>query len=281
MPLLYSDLTRSFAQMSPRRISLPKDLSDLEQELEPEILEEDGEGGEGAAITPEEARQRAKLRMELTQQISEDLMRQTEDERKTVIALAEAQADDIRREAREEGQNSGYAEGTRRGIEEGRQKAFAEAQEECDAMLEQARLVKKQAKSVLEAAHEKSLSRADRKRNEIIELSIAIAEKIIHAELNATRELILGIAEEACQEFKKRKHIIMNVNPVNVELFEASVSAFSKICPNAEFVVLPDEGIEENGCVIESDTTVLDAQITVQLENVKKALKGLEDGGDE
>lgn len=280
MPLLYSDLARSFAGFKPKTIALSRSIDDLEQEIAgPEDSEENS--GQETPADHEAARQRARLREELTQQITEELMRQTESERRTVIQMAEAQADDIRQEAREEGRGSGYAEGLRQGMEEGRRKAFDEAQEECEAMLDQARLVKVRAKTVLEAAHERSLSRADRKRSEIIDLSIAIAEKIICAELNAARELMIGMAEEACQEFKKRKHIIMNVHPVNTELFEASVSAFSQICPNAEFVILPDEGIEENGCVIESDTTVLDAQVTVQLENIRRALKGLEDGGDE
>lgn len=162
-----------------------------------------------------------------------------------------------------------YDEAYKQGYEEGQAEGYNQGQEEGQ---KQADITRKQAKFVLQNAQKMSQDSIDKHEIEIIDLAIHIARKVLLKTISDQDEHLLFIAQDACSELKNKSQIIIRVHPVNSTLFISQVEVFKEICPNTVFSVLEDEGIDETGCVLETDTQVINTQITSQLENIKEAL---------
>ncbi len=283
MPLLYNTIPQAGHKAEVKKIELSRPLEELEEALILEGMSKTNalQSQENTAKAKKEAQMEERLRRELEITIKDEVMIKTRSERDDILRNAKIDAEVQVENGFAQGYDQGYEEGFQKGSQEGREKAVFDAQEEAKKIHNEAELIREQAKNLLIAAHENSLARADKNRQEIIDLSVSIASKIIQTELTLNSDIMINIVEQACKEFKRKKQVVINVNPDQAEQLEASLSTLSKICPNAELLVLRDEAIEAFGCIIESDTTILDGQITTQLENVKNILIRIAGESDE
>lgn len=202
---------------------------------------------------------------EYAEQLAEKIVAEARQEASAILqkAMDEASAEieRLKKEAFDQAYRQGYEQGEKDGYQVGFQAADKEGE-----------LIRKQAKLVLESAHKKAHEINEKNQNDIIELSVQIAGKIINASLSENQEYILKIAKEAISEFKNKKQVVIYVSPENAELFGRSSDSLSAVCPNTSIVIMEDEKVSPFGCVIESDTLIIDAQVTSQLEQVKNAL---------
>lgn len=174
---------------------------------------------------------------------------------------AQSFLEELKKNTYEEAYNLGFIEGKKEGFDAG----------SCEG-IEQGDLIRKQAKLVLEMAHKNAQEIIEKNETEIIDLSVHIAKKLLMTSLLDNHEALITIAKDACTEFRNKNQVIISVNPRIKSFFMNHVEGFKEICPNTVFTVLEDEKVNETGCIIESDTQVIDTQITSQLENVKEAL---------
>ncbi|MTI65722.1 MAG: hypothetical protein FH753_03890 [Firmicutes bacterium] len=167
-----------------------------------------------------------------------------------------------------------YDEGFKKGKENGFNKGYDEGKVEADAL-------RKEAKEVLNNAHEKSRDYIEDTNKEIIDLIIDVSENVTNLLINESEKNIVEMVKKALEEVREKKQIILRVHPKSALYLESNLHQFNKICPNAKFTILEDKELEENGCKIESESEIIDLQISEQLENIKSKLleMSVEDDG--
>lgn len=201
-------------------------------------------------------------------------------EHEEIIKKAKIEAEQIIQQAVEKGKEEAqatietlkentYNEAYKQGFKEGETKGFDQGLSEGE---KQGDLIRKQAKMVLESAHKSAQATIEKNESEIIQLAMHIAERILFTSLSQNEEHLIRIAQDACTEFKKKKHVIVSVHPEKKVFFEMNIDALQRVCPHTTFSVIEDTKISQDGCVLESDAQVVDTQITGQLEKVKEAL---------
>ncbi|GAB2721901.1 flagellar assembly protein FliH [Paenibacillus thermoaerophilus] len=157
-------------------------------------------------------------------------------------------------------------EGYRQGYEEGYAKAERDVLERYNAMLEEAAAIISQAaeqkqKLILEA------------EPFLVELSTAIAEKIIAKQLTIEPDWIIDLVRTQLARRKENGMISLYVSPKQYAFVEAARDELlMAIDSQAELAIVPDPSVQDNGCVIRSAFGSIDARIATQLEEIKQAL---------
>lgn len=170
-------------------------------------------------------------------------------------------------EVRKEVYESAYQTGLEQGIEEGRRQAFEEQQQ----MLMEAKAVVEQAiasKSDIIAEAEPFL----------VELSTAIASKIIRAELQLESGHVLYIVRDALLKARGSQTLTLAVHPEQFSFVNQARSELLNLFDHLiDLVVVPDPTVSLGGCVIRSSYGSIDARVESQLDEIKKALLEMAD----
>jgi len=119
-----------------------------------------------------------------------------------------------------------------------------------------------------------------RSSDDMLRLVIAVARRVILAEVESKPETILKVIQKALQtairsdEFRVRIHPDdLAVATENRPMFVASVSGLQNL------VIEADAGIERGGCMVESELGEVDATIDSQLDEIHKHLQNSLDSG--
>jgi flagellar assembly protein FliH len=167
-----------------------------------------------------------------------------------IISQAESEAESIRASA----------------YEEGRLKAIHELEEQRSALEE----YRKELESNAEAQLQKFW---DEIEPELLKLAVDIAEKILRKEFSEHEDYVLTTVKSALYQLRDKKQVKIRVNPSDHEFVRSHkddlISSFDGI---GSLEVIEDRRVDQGGCVIESANGNLDARITTQLEQVKRAL---------
>gem|GEM_PF-1246158 len=159
-------------------------------------------------------------------------------------------------------QQEAYETGHQTGMQEGEARGRAETEMEMQRAMD---LVGQVGLARLQA-----LQQAEQ---DIIELAMAIARKIIHREVEGQTDIVVEQVRQTMKYLSTTALVRVLVHPDEVESLE-SVQATLK---NREGQAVPivieaDPTIQAGGCRIESDTHVLDASIEAQLDMIEEEL---------
>lgn len=191
-----------------------------------------------------------------------DKMREeAEKQAESIVEQANKQAQTIKRQAQEKGYQEGFEKGQGKGYQEGYEKA-----------LQDVKSIKEEARKLLMNAHKESRQYIENIREEIIELAITMAKRILYRQIDTKEESIIEIVKSALHEAEERKQIIIRCCSSSISILKSHLDEFKKICPNAYFTFLEDNALEKYGCVIETEEQVMDLEIDQQLKNIKTAL---------
>jgi flagellar assembly protein FliH len=114
---------------------------------------------------------------------------------------------------------------------------------------------------------------------DLIELVIAVAKKVIHAEVQQNKEGILVTIREGLARLGAQDTAVVRVPPMNDEGVKTKISdAVSAENKPKKIDIQEDKQIEPGGCVIESGPVIIDARVETQLENIKESLIKAKDG---
>ncbi|MBH5316643.1 flagellar assembly protein FliH [Paenibacillus sp. GSMTC-2017] len=160
--------------------------------------------------------------------------------------------------ARQSGFELGYAEGSAQSV--------AKLQEEWDSKLTEASDVLKQAYAMREQIiHEAEPF--------LVELSCAIAEKIIGQQLTTAPEMAIELIRKSLSRRREQGVITLCVSPTQLAFVQAAREELhTTIDSQAELQILPDSSVKDNGCVIRSVFGSIDARIDTQLSEIKREL---------
>ena len=193
-----------------------------------------------------------------------------------ILAQAKAQAAGIAAEAEEkgrllaaeakengytEGYDNGYAEG-KQAIEDQMQKTLTDAVEKGQEILQ---LAERQARESVVAAEGK-----------VVELALAVAQKILARELENTAEVILPIAKKALEKVRDQEQVVIRVNAADYEAVLQNRRDLQMILGQEQALTIAhDQTIEAGSCMIESANGTVDARVSTQFEVLEKTLQDL------
>jgi flagellar assembly protein FliH len=198
--------------------------------------------------------------------ILEDARREAASYQERAREEFEAELEEAKRSAREEAYSRGYAEGMAQAMQEGKE--------------ERERLAMEQVKSIetfMERAVRARDDMLDGAREELKDLAIAIAEKVIHVSLKNSSDIILRMVDAATDTHKHCEwaHIYVADCDVGGKAYTVPelTAALSHIADRVRVIPMPEE--ESGTCIVELPDVIYDASVSTQLDNIKEVLGGV------
>ena len=241
----------------------------LAEPAEPEM--EQPEAAEPVAEEPQDPVSYAQIQAD---QILRDAERRAEELLETARREAREQSAAILEESRQAGLEAGRAEGVALGVqqalEEGRQERERQAQAQA---AEVARF--------LERAGQAMDRQMDDNVEELRDLALAIAEKVVSVSLKSSSEVICRMIQAAIDKRKRREWVHIYIAECDakqlVKLPQSLVSALSALSGRVRIIPMADD--EAGTCIIEMPDEIIDASAATQLNNIRSLLSDAPAGG--
>lgn len=235
----------------------PEETPPLEEDASPE--EEAGEdAGANAAALFSYARVQADEIVAQARQEGETLLEQYRSQ-------AEQEAQETREAARQEGYRQGYADGMKKAQVEG-----------AAALEKQSREQQQEVRAFLEKATQAQEDLLEKTQDELCDLSIAVAEKIIHISLKSSREVITRMIQMATERLKRREWVRIYVGGCDAkELAQITPELTASLAGLSDHIKLIPLTDDESGtCIIEMPDEIIDASVSTQIHNLRDILHG-------
>lgn len=156
----------------------------------------------------------------------------------------------------------GLEEGTARGLEEGTARGREEFASACASAAAAARDLLNLREKVLRESEQ-----------DLLRLSVAIAEKIIRRQIGLDREIVENVVTEALGCVSQRDQLVVRLNPADHALLKAGSSELlADLLNERKVTLLPDEEVTSAGCIVETEMGIVDARIESQLEEIVSRL---------
>ncbi len=195
-----------------------------------------------------------------------DAREEAERYKETARAEFEAELEEAKRAARDEGYSRGYAEGMAQAMQEGKEERERMALEQIKGI-----------EAFLEGAARARDNMLDDAREELKDLAVAIAEKVIHVSLKNSSDIILRMVDAATDTHKRCEwaHIYVSDCDVGGKAYTVPelTAALAHIADRVRVIPMPDE--ESGTCIVELPDVILDASVSTQLGNMKEVLDGV------
>lgn len=269
---------KRFTSVSADKYVFP-DAEDLsfpaEAEYEPPALEDLG-GGDGESPPPDtgeqarEAEQKKPVKkkepgpINFAQVQAEAILAEAAEEarklREKALAQAEEEAEELKRQAHTEGYQAGFAQG----MAEGRQEAKVQREQMAAAQEKEITAFLKDAVRARDQLLEDS-------KQDLKELALAIAEKVIHVSLKSSGDILIRMIEAATAKRRRCEWVQVYIADCDAK---ASVNTVPELTEYLSRLsdrvrVIPMTGDESGTCIVEMPDEIIDASVSTQLDNLR------------
>lgn len=198
-------------------------------------------------------------------------MEEMEQKAREILDQAKLQAKEIMEQAyqegfeqgRQKGYQAGYESGHESGLKAGEAEGLQKTEAGCRQVLELVYCIE---------MHRRELMLEWEK--DVKKLAVAIAEKVIHTQVNLDEETIVQATKAAINALVSPKWINLHVNPRDGELLLKHKKAVSEdISGDIPLKIMKNPELPPGSCSLETDKGILDASINTQILEIKKALE--------
>ena len=229
-------------------------------------------GGKGEAEVQEDGPAKERPRepetpVHYAQLQAELILNQAREEAEALLNQAREQAqseiEEIRAGARDEGYRDGYAQGIAKAMDDAvrdREETAARMEQDVKAFLEKASLAREEL--ILQS------------RDELVELCLSIAEKVVRVSLKSSAEVIVRMIQTATERMRRQEW-------VNIYISGCDTRQVAKISPaltstlgalSQHIKVVPMEDDESGTCIVETPEEIVDASVSTQMSNIRDVL---------
>ncbi len=269
---------KRFTSVSADKYVFP-DAEDLsfpaEAEYEPPALEDLG-GGDGESPPPDteeqarEAEQKKPVKkkepgpLDFAQVQAEAILAEAAEEarklREKALDQAEEEPEDQKRQPHTEGYQAGFAQG----MAEGRQEAKVQREQMAAAQEKEITAFLKDAVRARDQLLEDS-------KQDLKELALAIAEKVIHVSLKSSGDILIRMIEAATAKRRRCEWVQVYIADCDAK---ASVNTVPELTEYLSRLsdrvrVIPMTGGESGTCIVEMPDEIIDASVSTQLDNLR------------
>ena len=163
----------------------------------------------------------------------------------------------------EEGRAIGLTEGHAQGHLQGLAQGLTEGQEQITTISKELSKINKQYQKEIHLARESTA-------NQLLELSLDIAQAMLKTALPVRPELLLPVIEQALQNIPSLQlPSTLHLHPLDIDLVRTSLG--EELQP-ANWRLLADANIERGGCRIETATNEIDATLPTRWQRLQQSL---------
>ncbi len=199
---------------------------------------------------------------------AELIMRQAREEAEQLMEAArndvQQELDSIRAGARDEGYRAGYAEGTAKAMEDSvrdREEMAQRLEEDVKVFLEKASL-----------ARDEMLRQT---QDELLDLCIAVAEKVVRVSLRSSSEVIVRMIQTATERMKRQEWVHIYIPGCDArgvtQISPALTTTLAGLSQHIKVVPMGDE--EDGTCIIETPEEIVDASVSTQMSTIRDLLR--------
>lgn len=202
---------------------------------------------------------------------SEEVLRVSEQKAQQIVADAQKQGEVILQESRQQGYDKGLAVGRDEGRREGKEEGLAETKVKLEEKLQQ---IEMEAKEIIDQAEQTRAQLLAGAEEEVVELVMTIASKVIHSHVEVKRDTVVLLAAKALEWAISAGYYTIFVNPDDVELLREYISELRRSATGgARIHIIADSSISRGGCKVETEHGLVDMTLESQLEQIRKALR--------
>ncbi|NLW24759.1 MAG: hypothetical protein GXY91_05905 [Clostridia bacterium] len=121
-------------------------------------------------------------------------------------------------------------------------------------------------------AHEEKEKILSGLEDEIVNLAVKIAEKVIKKELEANPQTFSNMVKSILDIIKDAKQVTLKVNEKDYSLVENSFDELKTIIAQGELKIEIDNSLDSGDCLVISETGIIMAKIDSQLAKIRSAL---------
>ena len=214
-------------------------------------------GGSACATNPR-VREDPEQELKEARHRIQKLIQEAKEESAHLLEEAQKEAEAARKAASEDG----YQEGLVRGSREATQQV-KEQGESLTTVLENA----------LEEAAALKGKMLDDMESEISSLVIMLTEKLVHCELDSHHEAIVDVVKEAIKLVKDKNNIVIKVSSEDHRVLKEYTPDFLDAVKGMSNVSIDeDQSIKTGGCILETDTEIIDSRLETRFAEAVKLL---------
>lgn len=192
-------------------------------------------------------------------QIVEEALKQAEEIKQKAEQDFQAKAEELENLKNQSIEN-GYTEGYQKGYDDALNQARQDILAQINAI-----------NTLASAAFQVKKEIINSSEKEMLELSVAIAEKVIRQELEVKPELMQRIIRAAIEQLKDREEIRIVVNPALTQSIYEFVEGLKKTVKGLKSIkIIEDRTISKDGVIVESPESRIDARVETQLREIVK-----------
>ena len=188
-----------------------------------------------------------------------------------IIDTAEKEAERIKKDAEEEGYKKGFHEGYEKGKEEAEERIFSEHAADLESF-------RQDLNRSLRTVEDAKTERLYRYMDELKDVAIAVAEKVIHVSLRSSGEVIRRMIVKEAERIKKTTWLKIHIDRLDYEMLVETdsdvASELSQVSDNIKFVIVEKE--EPGTLILETQEEIVDAGIDTQMETLRERLGHLD-----
>jgi type III secretion protein L len=170
---------------------------------------------------------------------AKDLVAQAQERAKQILEQAERECDAIRERAKDEGRQSGLAEWNQ----------------------------------ILAKTEERAATLTKSWEENMVRLSVRVAEKIIGEQIKLQPESIVSMVSEALKGARPARRLAIQVNQEDVPYVRAQIDRLKDSASlGSQIEVVPSANVRRGGCVIDSELGIVDARLETQLKCLEEVL---------
>ena len=192
-----------------------------------------------------------------------DARRQAEEIKTSARISVEQELDALREQARQEGYQEGFSKGMADAVEQSKK------EREQQALEQEARIG-----AFLEKASQEQDALLERSKDDMRDLAIAVAEKIVRVSLRSSGGVIAKMIQGATEKLKRREWVHIYIAgcdaPGLAKVTARLTPALSALSDHIRIVPMADE--ESGTCIVEMPDTIIDASASTQMANIKALL---------
>ena len=199
---------------------------------------------------------------------AELILNQAREEAQQILEQAREKAlseqEEIRGGARDEGYREGYAQGIAKAMDDSvrdREATAARLEKEVQDFLEKASL-----------AREEMLLQS---RDELLELCLSVAEKVVRVSLKSSSEVIVRMIQTATERMKRQEWVHIYISGCDArQMAKISPALTSTLGALSQHIKVVPMGDDEGGtCIVETPEEIVDASVSTQMSNIRDVLR--------
>ena len=239
------------------------------EEAAPEPLAITAGGEEEPEPAPEEPEEAPKKEtpVHYAQLQAELILSKAREEAQQILDQARDQAmaeqEEIRAGARDEGYREGYAQGIAKAMDDSirdREATAARLEQEVQAFLEKASLAREE--MILQS------------QDELLELCLSIAEKVVRVSLRSSSEVVVRMIQTATERMKRQEWVHIYISGCDArqvaQISPALTTTLGALSQHIKVVPMADD--EGGTCIVETPEEIVDASVSTQMSNIRDVL---------